>query len=138
VGFRCHRVPPANEEEVFERATLGVRAVPARLGRVAHWLGPVDFRSLRDSYATWSALAGVGDPVLQRRMGHASASTTDRYVKAAEAFDAAAIGAPFPALPKAILEAVWTNDWTRNAKTPGKRRGFLVARVGFEPTTFGL
>jgi integrase len=99
---------------------------------------PIDFRSLRDSYATWSALAGVGDRVLQRRMGHASPATTDRYVKAAESFDAAAIGEPFPPLPEEILKEVWPNDWPRNAKTPGKRRGFLVARVGFEPTTFGL
>jgi hypothetical protein len=29
---------------------------------------PIDFRSLRDSYATWSALAGVGERVLPRRM----------------------------------------------------------------------
>ncbi len=99
---------------------------------------PVDFRSLRDSYATWSALASVGDRVLQRRMGHASPSTTDRYVKAAESFATDAIGVPFPALPEAILTRVWTNDWTRKSKTPGFRRGLLVARVGFEPTTFGL
>jgi integrase len=99
---------------------------------------PVDFRSLRDSYATWSALAGVGDRVLQRRMGHASPVTTDRYIKAAEAFDVAAIGAPFPPLPTALHVRVWPNDWTRKSKTPGFRRGILVARAGFEPTTFGL
>ena len=47
---------------------------------------PVDFRSLRDSYATWLALAGVPDKRIQRRLGHASNSTTDRYIKAAETF----------------------------------------------------
>jgi hypothetical protein len=57
---------------------------------------PVDFRSLRDSYATWLALAGVRDKRIQRRLGHASNQTTDRYIKAAEAFDVAAIGEPFP------------------------------------------
>ena len=39
-------------------------------------------------------------------MGHASSSTTDKYVKAAESFGAAAIGEPFPSLPKAILAEV--------------------------------
>ena len=95
---------------------------------------PIDFRSLRDTHATWLALAGVADKVIQRRMGHASPTTTDRYVKAAESFDRDGIGEPFPALPK----AVWSNVWPRNAKTPGLRRGLSVARVGFEPTTFGL
>ena len=98
----------------------------------------VDFRSLRDSYATWSALAGVGERVLQRRMGHASSSTTDRYVKAAESFGADAIGEPFPPLPAALLTRVWPNDWTRKSRTPGFRRGIMVAREGFEPSTFGL
>jgi hypothetical protein len=99
---------------------------------------PVDFRSLRDSYATWSALDKVGDRVLQRRVGHASPSTTDRYIKAVESFDAAPIGNPFPALPTALLVRVWPNDWTRKSRTPGYRRGLMVARAGFEPTTFGL
>jgi integrase len=65
---------------------------------------PIDFRSLRDSYATWLALDGTPDKVIQRRMGHESALTTDRYIKAAESLDPKAIGAPFPALPK----RVWT------------------------------
>src|SRR4051812_37945366 len=30
---------------------------------------PIDFRSLRDSYARWLALSGVADRVIQRRMG---------------------------------------------------------------------
>jgi integrase len=99
---------------------------------------PVDFRSLRDSCATWSASDGVGERVLQRRMGHAGAATTDRYIKAAEAVDAEAIGQPFPALPETLLTRVWPKDWTKINKTPGFRRGIMVARAGFEPTTFGL
>ena len=88
--------------------------------------------------ATWSALAGVAERVLQRRMGQASPTTTDRYIKAAEAFESDAIGAPFSALPAALFVRVWPNQWTRTSKTPGFRRGLLVARAGFEPTTFGL
>lgn len=88
---------------------------------------PVDFRSLRDSYATWLALDGVGDKVIHRRMGHATASTTDRYIKAAESLDVDAIGAPFPSLPQAL----WTRFRTTKSKTPRFPRGLrstLVAR----------
>lgn len=58
----------------------------------------VDFRSLRDSYATWSSLEGVPVTALRRRMGHETLETTDRYVKAAESIDGRGIGAPFPSL----------------------------------------
>ena len=99
---------------------------------------PIDFRSLRASYATWLALAGIGDKVIQRRMGHATASTTDRYIKAAESLDVEAIGTPFPPLPAALSAEVSTTYRTTKLKTPGFHRGSVVARVGFEPTTFGL
>lgn len=90
----------------------------------------VDFRSLRDSYATWLALANVPEKRIQRRLGHASPSVTDKYIKAAESFDPTMIGAPFPELP----EGVSPKRWTTKEKTPGLGRGFLVARVGFENT----
>jgi hypothetical protein len=70
----------------------------------------------------------VGERVLQRRMGHASSGTTDRYIKAAESFDVAAIGQPFPPLPTELLARVWPKDWTRKSRTPGYRRGIMVAR----------
>ena len=89
---------------------------------------PIDFRSLRDSYATWLALAGIDHGVIQRRLGHASPTTTERYIKAAESLDPKGIGAPFPALPSALCTNVWTNVWTRKNKTPGFPRGFSVAR----------
>jgi len=60
---------------------------------------PIDFRSLRDTYATWRALGGVEAYVLRREMGHESLETTDRYIRLAGAVKDAAIGAPFPALP---------------------------------------
>jgi integrase len=64
---------------------------------------PIDFRSLRDTHATWLALEGVADKVIQRRMGHASPTTTDRYVKAAETFAVDNVGVPFPMLPVQLL-----------------------------------
>ncbi len=95
---------------------------------------PIDFRSLRDTHATWLALSSVADKVIQRRLGHKSPSTTDKYIKAAEAFGDAAIGAPFPALPRRLFRPFRPSNGPSGHRTPRK----LVARVGFEPTTFGL
>ncbi len=98
----------------------------------------IDFRSLRDTHATWLALAGVADKVIQRRMGHASPTTTDRYVKAAETFAVDNVGAPFPALPASLLKTHWATHRSSLLSVPPKTSVKLVARVGFEPTTFGL
>jgi integrase len=95
---------------------------------------PIDFRSLRDTHATWLALAGVADKIVQRRLGHASPSTTDRYVKAAETFATDNVGTPFPPLPTWPLGQGLAQVTRRPSKTPRNS----VARVGFEPTTFGL
>ena len=88
---------------------------------------PIDFRSLRDTHATWLALSGVADKTIQRRLGHASPTTTDRYVKAAETFGTDNVGTPFPT----ICVDLWTRSWTRKAKTPGFPRGLSVARDRF-------
>jgi integrase len=63
---------------------------------------PIDFRSLRDTHATWLALGQVADKVIQRRMGHASPLTTDRYIKVAESLATERVGIPFPELPKLL------------------------------------
>ena len=94
---------------------------------------PIDFRSLRDTHATWLALGGVSDKIIQRRMGHSSPTTTDRYVKAAETFATQHVGVPFPPLPEEVRATIGPSR-KNGLKTPRK----LVARVGFEPTTFGL
>jgi integrase len=52
-----------------------------------------------DTHAAWLALAGVAGKIIQRRLGHASPTTTDRYVKAAESFDREGVGLPFPPIP---------------------------------------
>lgn len=88
---------------------------------------PIDFRSLRDSHATWLALAGTNAQIIQRRLGHASPTTTDRYVKVAETFDVAGVGNPFPPLP----EVLWTNVWP---KTPLIHRENTAPAVGLEPS----
>jgi integrase len=94
---------------------------------------PIDFRSLRDTHATWLALGRVSDKVIQRRMGHASPLTTDRYIKAAESLATEHVGTPFPPLPRVVWPTIGPTE-KNTPKTPRKS----VARVGFEPTTFGL
>ena len=42
---------------------------------------PNDFRSLRNINATWLALADVSPKIIQRRLGHRSGDTTDKYIK---------------------------------------------------------
>ena len=81
-------------------------------------------------------MTGISDKVIQRRMGHASPLTTDRYIKAAESLATEHVGLPFPVLPvlRGVVRATIGPTWENTPKTPGK----LVARVGFEPTTFGL
>jgi integrase len=95
---------------------------------------PIDFRSLRDACATWLALDRTPDKLIQRRMGHVSPSTTDRYIKAAESFGDATIGTPFPSLPRRLFRRFGPIIGPSGRGRPGK----VVARVGFEPTTFGL
>lgn len=90
----------------------------------------VDFRSLRDTYATWGAIEGWPLQVIQRRLGHRTPTVTAKYCKAAEVVDVASIGPTFPPLPP----EVWPSVRPTKQETPGKRRGFLVARVGFEGT----
>jgi integrase len=71
---------------------------------------PIDFRSLRDSFATWHAHAGLELQKLMRRMGHKDYATTLRYAKAAESLSAN-VGAPFGPLPWAppkVTESVTT------------------------------
>jgi integrase len=57
----------------------------------------VDFRCLRDTYATWQCLAGLDIHKLMRRMGHAKIDQTLAYVKAAETVHN--VGTPFAELP---------------------------------------
>ncbi len=57
---------------------------------------PMDFRALRDTYATWRALEGADVLSLKRELGHEDLSTTDAYVKEAASHRGAAVGEPFP------------------------------------------
>jgi integrase len=88
---------------------------------------PCDFRSLRDSAASWWALEGVPLATLRRRLGHQTIQQSDMYVKAAEAFDVEGVGLPFPALSG-------QKPGPRIAKSPELLHK-VAPTVGLEPTT---
>ena len=88
----------------------------------------VDFRSLRDTFATWGAIEGWPLQVVQRRLGHRASTTTDRYIKAAEAIDAKAIGPTFPGLPMGDLSKELAKRVGTKVKSPGGSRASAVAR----------
>ncbi len=107
----------------------------------------IDFRTIRDTGITWRFLAGARAEHVQREAGHRELSTTLGYAKEVDN-RGGRFGEPFPALPFAPLPKPDptpsqasdprvgrdVNGVNRNPVFPEK----LVARVGFEPTTFGL
>jgi hypothetical protein len=66
----------------------------------------VTFHSLRHTYATWLALAGVDPLVIQQRGGWANLRMVQRYVEEAEAVGRGRIGVPFPPIPTALVAGV--------------------------------
>jgi integrase len=82
----------------------------------------IDFRSLRDTHATWLSLGGVSDKVIQRRMGHASPLTTDRYIKAAESLATMHVGRPFPELPGKVPDGIGPRLGRAKECTPRRPR----------------
>jgi integrase len=80
------------------------------------------FHDLRHTYATWRAIAGENELAIQRRLGHATADQTQRYIAEAEALGRGDIGEPFAALPAGLVEEVQSlaanaSDGWADAKT---------------------
>lgn len=96
----------------------------------------LDFRALRDTYATWRALDGVEAFALRREMGHESLETTDRYVKEAGTVRSAGIGRPFPAFAEARAGQSHTILDGRAPDDPGTRGG-MAPTAGLEPAENG-
>jgi integrase len=88
----------------------------------------VDFRCLRDTYATWQCIAGLDLHKLMRRMGHTSPLQTTRYAKVAENLDGS-VGIPFGPLP-------WCSTLTSVASSVAPQRNTadtLWSRGGSNP-----
>ena len=80
-------------------------------------------------FATRGSIVATSRSMRFRRMGHATASTTDRHIEAAESLDIDAIGMPFPPLPAA--PGFRPLIGRQNAKTPDFHRGSVAARGQF-------
>lgn len=109
----------------FRAHLLAAGVDRARLHEASPTEEPIDFRSLRDTFATWGALAGMAPNVLQRRLGHESSTTTDGYVKAAEDVTSEGVGAPFPDLSPLIQPT--------DGAPRGKKQRAARAEVGRSP-----
>lgn len=63
------------------------------------------FHDLRATGITWEAVAGTDPLRIQQRAGHSSLTTTQVYLRLAEAVGIADFGTPFPALPRDLWQA---------------------------------
>lgn len=67
---------------------------------------PITVHDLRGTAATWMALRGDPPLVIQHRVGHRNFSTTELYIREAEAIGKGAnIGEPFPPIPERLLQS---------------------------------
>ena len=94
---------------------------------------PIVFHDLRATGLTWLAVERVPLKTIQRRAGHASADTTDKYIRLAESLGSG-FGEPFPALPLALLDPV---SHARTAREGLSNRN-LAGWTGLEPAASGV
>ena len=73
---------------------------------------PINFHSLRHTYATWLALDGHEAMVIQQRGGWADLSMVQRYVEEAEVVGGGDVGVPFPELPGVLMAGLAGGDET--------------------------
>lgn len=95
---------------------------------------PVTFHDLRHTYATWLALRGDNELVIQSRLGHSDTATTRKYIAAAEEVGQGDVGVPFGALPEVVVAVeVSTSIVHRREGTP-KTSLILRTRRDSNPT----
>lgn len=66
---------------------------------------PITFHDTRHTFATWLALRGESELVIQSRLGHATTDQTQGYIEAAESVGNGNVGAPFGPLPPDLEKA---------------------------------
>jgi Phage integrase family len=127
VAFAHLRIGDRHNAAPTLRADLHRAGVLApRLYRDDATYMPVDFRCLRDTYATWLALAGHDVQVMMRRLGHNNYATTLRYAKVAEGLGTG-IGKPFPDVPNA--QAIARGNTGRDATADATKLEFPAEKM---------
>lgn len=99
---------------------------------------PMTFHDLRATGITWEAVAGTDALRIQQRAGHSSLSTTQVYLRLAEAVGIEGFGAPFPPVPESLWRAprpavgptVGPTPGLEMAPQPGETRGKRMVRGG--------
>ena len=112
---------------------------------------PITFHDLRGTAATWMALRGDAPLTIQQRVGHRQFSTTQGYIREAEAVGKGAdIGVPFPPLPERLLKPrkadgnrppfvhETSKPTPQTTKPPVFTGGFRAGRTGLEPAASGV
>lgn len=97
----------------------------------------VDFRSIRDTGITLRFIAGERAEVVQREAGHEHIATTLGYAKEV-ANRGGRYGSPALTLPPDLAGKEFPEISRKTFSKYRKPFTKMVARVGFEPTTFGL
>jgi len=104
----------------------------------------IRFHDMRASGITWMAVRGDDPMKIQTRAGHTDFKVTQSYVREAEVLRQG-FGEPFPAIPDSLIDSNRSEQSFKGSKLGAQKRKRpsisawpLVAREGFEPTTFGL
>lgn len=93
------------------------------------------FHDLRATGLTWLAVRGDPPQRIKQRAGHRTLSTTEGYIRTAEAVGGATFGEVFPGLTGAGL---WPTDWPTKGAEGFIPRGKMVEAPGIEPGRLDL
>ncbi len=92
----------------------------------------ITFYDLRATGITWMAVRGDEPLKIMQRAGHENFSTTQGYIRTAEAVRAG-FGEPFPPLPDCLLRAPEDGQSSRHSSRAAQVVGIRVRRRGLEP-----
>ena len=113
------RVLPATFHGLARRLRDGLRT--AGITRADLFLAdekhiPLRFHDTRASAVTWMCMRGDSIPVVMQRVGHENFSTTQIYIRQAEALRGT-VSDPFPPLPACLLGSTVTDGTKENPET---------------------
>ena len=100
---------PNNMATILRKRLLKAGVDRAELHNASATTKPITFHDLRSTGLTWLAIRGDESLAIQQRAGHATFSTTQGYIRMAEALRHG-FGKPFPDMPMLLDEWVLRNE----------------------------
>ena len=143
-------VAPIVSDRKSKEGMRGARGIREDLERIGMWSKrfeesetgmALDFRSLRDSAATWWAIAGLDIHRIMRRLGHADIQMSTRYARVAEVVGPG-VGTPFAPLPphplavRSVTASVTESESQRETRS-GTRDSKALSEVSPRAITQG-